>query len=474
MLWTPAGYFDAAVGAEDLLGWHISRRAPTHGPTSSPCARCARLHRPDVLDRLFESLDGEQADLANAAGNRPQEAPLVLADALPPVIDAVGAPDLKGSDAGVRVRVRLRSPQDAPVTALVARADGRPARVDGNGTASASVEVDLQVRFEGQPNSIALVAENKWGRSMPATFTLNWNAPRPTAAESPPASAVAVRPADAGTSPATVAAPSPPRPAATGAATDPDRKPRLYVLAVGVGKFADDSISPLDLTSKDVRDFVAEIRKQQGRLYRQVDVKLLVDQGATRDAIMDGLEWLQRQVTQHDVGMLFVAGHGDNDADLGYIYVPHNFNAEAKRRTAVSFKEFSKTLDALAGKALFFIDTCHSGNVLGQKSRSVARNPDASGAINDLISAESGVVVFSASTGRQYALENRAWGNGAFTKALVEGLSGKADLRGKGQVTHKMLDFYISDRVKELTKGKQTPVTQAPGGVPDFPLALVR
>ena len=246
------------------------------------------------------------------------------------------------------------------------------------------------------------------------------------------------------------------------------------MLAVGVGKFADDSISPLDLTSKDVRDFVAEIRKQQGRLYRQVDVKLLVDQGATRDAIMDGLEWLQRQVTQHDVGMLFVAGHGDNDADLGYIYVPHNFNAEAKRRTAVSFKEFSKTLDALAGKALFFIDTCHSGNVLGQKSRSVARNPDASGAINDLISAESGVVVFSASTGRQYALENRAWGNGAFTKALVEGLSGKADLRGKGQVTHKMLDFYISDRVKELTKGKQTPVTQAPGGVPDFPLALVR
>ena len=228
VLWTPAGYFDAAVGAEDLLGWHINRRSDAR-PDFFPLRTLrARLHRPDVLDRLFESLDGEQAvRLANAAGNRPQEAPLVLADALPPVIDAVGAPDLKGSDAGVRVRVRLRSPQDAPVTALVARADGRPARVDGNGTASASGEVDLQVRFEGQPNSIALVAENKWGRSMPATFTLNWNAPRPTAAESPPASAVAVRPADAGTSPATVAAPSPPRPAATGAATDPDRKPRL-------------------------------------------------------------------------------------------------------------------------------------------------------------------------------------------------------------------------------------------------------
>jgi len=244
------------------------------------------------------------------------------------------------------------------------------------------------------------------------------------------------------------------------------------VLAIGVGKFQDAAVPPLDLTGKDVRDFVNEVKKQQGRLYRQVEVKLLVDNTATRDSIMDGLDWLQRQVTQHDVGMLFVAGHGDNDAELGYIYIPHNFNFESKRRTAVSFKEFNKTLDALAGKAVFFVDTCHSGNVLGEKKRAIARNADATGAINELISAEGGVVVFSAATGRQYALEDKAWGNGAFTKALVEGLSGKADFRNKGYVTHKMLDYYISDRVKELTKGKQTPVTQAPGGVPDFPLAM--
>jgi hypothetical protein len=32
----------------------------------------------------------------------------------------------------------------------------------------------------------------------------------------------------------------------------------------------------------------------------------------------------------------------------------------------------------------------------------------------------------------------------------------------------------VSERVKTLTGGKQSPVTQAPGGVPDFPVALVR
>jgi len=91
-----------------------------------------------------------------------------------------------------------------------------------------------------------------------------------------------------------------------------------------------------------------------------------------------------------------------------------------------------------------------------------------------LASAENGVVVFSSSTGRQYSLENPDWGNGAFTKALVEGLSGKANYQKTGRITHKMLDFYISERVKEITEGQQTPVTQAPGGVPDFPIAVVK
>jgi uncharacterized caspase-like protein len=92
--------------------------------------------------------------------------------------------------------------------------------------------------------------------------------------------------------------------------------------------------------------------------------------------------------------------------------------------------------------------------------------------INELASAENGVVVFSSSTGKQYSLEDPQWGNGAFTKALVEGFNGKADYNRNGRITHKMLDFYLSERVKELTGGQQTPVTQAPGGVPDFPIAL--
>jgi len=63
-------------------------------------------------------------------------------------------------------------------------------------------------------------------------------------------------------------------------------------------------------------------------------------------------------------------------------------------------------------------------------------------------------------------------GVGAFTKAVVEGLQGKAAPLGRGKITVNMLDAFIAERVKELTKGRQTPVTTKPVTVPDFPVAV--
>ena len=90
---------------------------------------------------------------------------------------------------------------------------------------------------------------------------------------------------------------------------------------------------------------------------------------------------------------------------------------------------------------------------------------------NDLASSENGIVVFASSTGRQLSEENDAWGNGAFTRAVVDGLSGKADLQRTGRVTFKALDLYVSEAVSRLTEGRQTPVTISPIGVPDFAVA---
>jgi len=134
------------------------------------------------------------------------------------------------------------------------------------------------------------------------------------------------------------------------------------------------------------------------------------------------------------------------------------------------FSDIKTTLENIAGKAVMFVDTCHSGNVMGGRRGGPG---DINGIVNELASAENGVVVFAASTGKQYSLEDPKWQNGAFTKAVVEGIDGNAAYsKESSKITINMLDVYISERVKDLTKGEQTPTTTKPSTVPDFPVAV--
>ena len=85
VLWTPAGYFDAAAGAEELLGWHVNRGAAAKPDFFPLRSLRARLYRPDVIDKLLATQDGAEAlRAANAASNRPSEPEVNLAQALPP------------------------------------------------------------------------------------------------------------------------------------------------------------------------------------------------------------------------------------------------------------------------------------------------------------------------------------------------------------------------------------------------------
>jgi uncharacterized caspase-like protein len=227
----------------------------------------------------------------------------------------------------------------------------------------------------------------------------------------------------------------------------------------------------LDFAAKDATDFNDALKTQGGKLYRSVESRLLTDDQASKEGLLDGLEWIQKQTTSRDVAMIFLSGHGVRDGSGDYYYVPYAFDMDHKRSTGVLFYEIEKTIKDIAGKVVFFVDTCHSGGAAG-KTRGL--DNDIVSIVNELSSAENGAIVFAASTGKEYALEDAKWGHGAFTKALLEGLAGKADLRGSGRVTITGLDFFLSERVKELTGGSQHPTTTKPPSVPDFPIAIVK
>jgi uncharacterized caspase-like protein len=184
--------------------------------------------------------------------------------------------------------------------------------------------------------------------------------------------------------------------------------------------------------------------------------------------VLEGLKWLKSVATPDDVGMLYLAGHGLNDVDDTYYFLSHEVDLKHLDSTAVGEDAFRDVLTGMRGKSIFFVDTCYSGKSVG-----IFSNQDLTRIANKFSSPESGVIVFSASHGRQESLEKRDWGNGAFTKALLEGLLGRADYRKEGIVTHMGLDYFVSDAVKKLTAGLQTPVTSVPVGLGDFGLAKV-
>ncbi len=440
VLWTPGGFYDAAPGAEDLMGWHLNR-GKDNAADFFPASRFRnQFNRPDVLAKVLESgSETEALRLANLdAGRRTQAVSIV--QVLPPMVEIVSPNEGANiSTASITLKYSTRAPGDAPVTGLRARVNGLAVNLPDarNLAVAATVGVrEITLPIPPQDSEIQLFAENKNGVSIPATLRVTWVGKKAAPMEE-----------------------------------DSRFKPKLYVLAVGVSKYKNPDYN-LGLAAKDAKDFATVFGKQKGKLYGDVVVRLLTDDKASKDDVLDGLEWLKREVTSRDVGVMFLAGHGMNDNIGNYYFLPHNADPDKLLRTGVAQNDIKLTLNTLAGKAVFFVDTCHSGNALGAaKSRAIGSRIDAF--VNELASAENGVIVFSSSTGQQLSQEDMAWGNGAFTKAVVEGLSGKAEIGKSGKITHKGLDYYVTERVKALTKGQQSPVSIAPGGITDFPIAVV-
>ena len=258
-----------------------------------------------------------------------------------------------------------------------------------------------------------------------------------------------------------------------GRSVDDLSKPVLYGLLVGVSDYEDDE---LDLTyaDRDAADLERQLLSQKGGLYRDVILRVMTNEEATGEAILDGLDWLERQVGQQDMGLLFMAGHGITDSKLRFYFLPHDGDSRRLRRSAIHEGDIQDVLSNLAGKALFFLDACHAGEGLAQSGTRRRGGADLTRVIQEFSSSENGVITFGASTGRQVSQERDEWRNGAFTEALLEAFGGSADLNRDGAINLSEMQLYLADRVKTLTNGEQHPVVSRPPTIRDFNIAVVR
>jgi uncharacterized caspase-like protein len=242
------------------------------------------------------------------------------------------------------------------------------------------------------------------------------------------------------------------------------------VLAIGVSDYAEPKLR-LGYAAKDAHDFVAALERQKGTAYTEVVPKMVTDGDATLAGVRDGIAWLDANATIDDIGMIFLAGHGFDAKDGGYYYLPRDAELDRLAATALPYSDLLKGLKGIAGSAVLFIDTCHAGDVVGRPGIATM---DMIGLVSRLSQPSNGVIVFASSTGNQLSLESKVWGNGAFTKAVVEGLDGAAEYAKRDYITTTMLEAYVKERVKDLTASRQTPTVNMPLAVPDLMLAHVK
>lgn len=242
--------------------------------------------------------------------------------------------------------------------------------------------------------------------------------------------------------------------------------------------------------AKDAKDFSNALKRQEGGLYASYNVKLL--QNPEKKDIYNGLRWLLGKVTDKDMVVLFLSGHGQKEENSDYYYLTKESNPRNLKDTAVSYFYIKETISKIPGKTLVFVDTTHEASKVKIKpvtsSDEITLNtPDSEykniiydtlidnktkEAINKFYSTENGVIVFASNTGMQIAEENPKLGNGVFAKALIEGLDGAANITRDGVITINHLGLYLSERVKKLTGNKQTPVITKPEIISDFPIAM--
>jgi hypothetical protein len=394
------------------------------------------FYRPDILGKVLNTLDVDEAiRLANQESGRAEQVADVK-QILPPALTLKSSDDgERGSDT-VTLRFSVNAPKDAPVADYFARVNGMPVEIGKTrslpivNSEDGTVQ-EITIPIPPDDSEVMLFARNRNGTSDPLAIRTRGSS-RPKTDKSPQ-----------------------------------DSRPRLFVLAAGVSDYVNETLR-LGFSAKDATDLASRMWNQKARLYRDVEVRSLTDRQVTRANLINGLKWLESKVTARDVGIVFLAGHGISDTRGGYYYLASDANEKNYRESGLSFIDIRNTLAKIKGRALFMVDTCHSGDVLGRKGL------DINYVANDLSSPENGVVVMAASTGNQASQERMDWGNGAFTKAILEGVDGRADTRGAGKITYKMLDLYVSGRVEDLTRGKQTPFTIVPVGTTDFPVAQTR
>lgn len=260
----------------------------------------------------------------------------------------------------------------------------------------------------------------------------------------------------------------------------------LHVLAVGITTYHDPQYS-LRVAAQDAQALTAALHDPLG-CYEKVDaLPPLIDGKATKSAIFDALRELRRRTIQLDAAIVLFSGHGETDEDGNFYFLPYEYDAQRNiRDAAVSRYDIVDLLSQLPSTVILVLDACHSGAATTAVFRSPPSAAVNRGVRRDLEGRRRGTIIMAAAMDQQSAEERPDWGHGALTLALLEAIGGQRMFaaqketplpdtsRSGGLLNFELLNRYVSDRVRELTGGRQAVTTNHSGNLDYTTIAIIQ
>ncbi|SFC87063.1 caspase family protein [Spirosoma endophyticum] len=429
VMWHPTGYYDASPDGEKYIGWLVNRGALSNADYYPVANYREAFYNPELIQKVLET------------GNL--EASLVAVNEKRRDIKAMSPPQFRWIEPTAEVVVstelftlRAEVLSETAVDQIKVLLNGRPVAEERGlktGSTAKATAVERTIKLLEGDNELRIFAKNKDAEALSERKLITYV----------PAVKKAIN------------------------------NRTLYVLAIGISKYNDPSVS-LHYADKDADALSASLLGQKGGLFNEVKVTTLTNEKATAREIRKALQKLTRDVTQNDMAIISIASHGVNGTGKDFYIVPSDVELDNLEATAIRDEDIRHSIENMPCKVLVFLDACHSGSFGKTQVATRALTTSMDEVVRDFTSAGVGATVFASSTGNEKSQESDEWKHGAFTKALLDGLDGKADYDHNGVIYTKELDAYITQRVKELTGGTQHPRTYNTADINDFPIYIIK
>ena len=232
-------------------------------------------------------------------------------------------------------------------------------------------------------------------------------------------------------------------------------KIKVHALIIGISTYT--HMPVLKYSDDDAYRMYAFLKSPEGGALQDDQMRMLIDEEATRKNIKDAMNELFMNAGKDDLVLMYYSGHGLKDC-----FLPIDFDRYSNK---LYHEEINEILSQSPAKyKLCIADACHSGGLAMKGGNDYGSNNNYSDAqvINtyyeNLAQSDAGTALILSSKLEEISLESSGLRQGVFSHFLIRGLEGEADRDFDKVVTVTELFDFISLNVKSYTANRQSPV----------------